>query len=115
MPSGAAIQIVSASFSHHVIVPLTWTNAVAISTPVPKCLQMKNVFAGTLTHLTFFARTGKPAPKMDAARTRTGRKCQLLVLHSSRGALSTYTKPQHGGRDRTRRFPGRYHIVAFLP
>lgn len=41
---------------------LTCTNAVAIRTPVPKCLQAKKTFGGTLSHLIFFAATGKPAP-----------------------------------------------------
>jgi hypothetical protein len=41
---------------------LTCTKAVAISTPVPKCLQAKKTFGGILSHLSFFAATGKPQP-----------------------------------------------------
>jgi hypothetical protein len=50
---------------------LTWTNAVAIKTPVPKCLQKKNTFGGIFIHLTFFATTGNPAPPIEAANTIT--------------------------------------------
>lgn len=66
-------------------IPLTCTNAVAIRTPVPKCLQMKNVLAGTLTHLTFFATTGKPAPRREAAKTRT--RSMLLVDNTRPGVV----------------------------
>jgi hypothetical protein len=49
----------------------TCTKAVAISTPVPKCLQKKKIGGGIFIHLTFFAMTGKPAPKILAAKTMT--------------------------------------------
>ena len=47
------------------------TKAVAIRTPVPKCLQKKNTFGGIFNDLNFFATTGKPAPKIEALKTRT--------------------------------------------
>jgi hypothetical protein len=50
---------------------LTWTNAVAIKTPVPKCLQKKKIGGGIFIHLTFFATTGNPAPPIEAAKTMT--------------------------------------------
>lgn len=34
----------------------------AISTPVPKCLQAKNILGGIFNCLYFFAATGNPAP-----------------------------------------------------
>lgn len=40
----------------------TWTKAVAINTPVPKCLHAKKILGGIFTHDTFFATTGNPAP-----------------------------------------------------
>jgi hypothetical protein len=59
----------------------TWTKAVAIKTPVPKCLQKKNIVGGILRNLNFFATTGKPAPKQEKARTRTleiSHRCELM-------------------------------------
>lgn len=57
------------------IIPLrcirTCTKAVAIRTPVPKCLHAKNILAGIFTHFTFFATTGKPAPKQEKPKTKT--------------------------------------------
>jgi hypothetical protein len=50
---------------------LTWTKAVAIRTPVPKCLQKKKIFGGIFIHLTFLATTGKPQPPIDAKNTMT--------------------------------------------
>jgi hypothetical protein len=50
---------------------LTWTKAVAIRTPVPKCLQKKKIFGGIFIQLTFLATTGKPQPPMDAKNTMT--------------------------------------------
>jgi hypothetical protein len=50
---------------------LTWTKAVAIKTPVPKCLQKKKSFGGIFIHLTFLATTGKPQPPIDAKKTMT--------------------------------------------
>jgi hypothetical protein len=61
--SGAILAI------HHS--ELTWTKAVAIRTPVPKCLQKKKIFGGIFIHLTFFATTGKPQPPIDAKKTMT--------------------------------------------
>jgi len=49
------------------------TKAVAMSTPVPKCLHIKNAFCGTFNHETFFAATGKPAPNSEAAKTMTAK------------------------------------------
>lgn len=49
----------------------TWTKAVAIRTPVPKCLQKKKTFGGIFIHLTFLATTGKPQPPIDAKKTMT--------------------------------------------
>jgi len=59
---------------------LTWTNAVATRTPVPKCLQAKKTLDGTLSHLTFFAKTGKPAPKMENINTRTSDNWSAPVI-----------------------------------
>ena len=81
-------------------IPLTCTNAVAIRTPVPKCLQMKNVLAGTLTHLTFFATTGKPAPRREAAKTMTGSR---LLVDNTTGS---------GGRERPSRLTQRRNVEA---
>lgn len=55
-----------------------WTKAVAMSTPVPKCLQKKKTFGGIFIHLIFFATTGKPAPKMEAMNTMTW---NVLVMY----------------------------------
>jgi hypothetical protein len=53
-------------------IELTWTKAVAINTPVPKCLQKKKIVGGIFKLLNFLATTGNPAPKQENARTRTG-------------------------------------------
>lgn len=54
--------------------PGTWANAVAISTPVPKCLQAKNMGMGILNHLIFFAATGNPAPYHGVSRVPSYRE-----------------------------------------
>jgi hypothetical protein len=56
---------------------LTWTKAVAIRTPVPKCLQKKKTFGGIFIHLTFFATTGNPQPPIEAKKTmKTAATCR---------------------------------------
>ena len=50
---------------------LTCTNAVAMMTPVPKCLQKKNTGAGILRPEKFLANIGNPALAIEATSTMT--------------------------------------------
>lgn len=90
----------------------TWTKAVAMSTPVPKCLQAKKTFSGTLNHLTLFAATGKPAPRMEAARTRTNRWSEYEILRGCVQRQNTYKGLEHAGAGRTPRPLHRHRIEA---
>lgn len=59
---------------------LTWTNAVAIRTPVPKCLHAKKTLGGTFNHLTFLAITGNPAPASTQSVSGPTRSSSLVFL-----------------------------------
>lgn len=89
---------------------LTWTKAVAIRTPVPKCLQKKKTFGGIFIHLTFLATTGKPAPKMDAKKTMTrgGLACDYSVAPGH-----TYKRRQRAGESHIRHHPSHCRKWAF--
>jgi hypothetical protein len=58
-------------------------------TPVPKCLQAKKTLSGTLSHLSFFAATGKPAPKIEAPITKTISILEIEIPYEAH--LAAYT------------------------
>lgn len=70
---------------------LTWTNAVAISTPVPKCLQAKNILGGIFSCLYFFAATGNPAPVSAVlVRVLTPEQQLYLPRHDAARMITTH-------------------------
>jgi len=68
---------------------------VAISTPVPKCLQKKKTFEGILIHLNFFATTGNPQPAIEAKDTMT---VQRLVQGRNGENFDLQTAPTCRGK-----------------